>query len=158
MRLYHLNRRRLLTAAPALALIGCAQGPKVYRLQVSRDDGCVCCSGWADAMEKTGRFRVEMFDAGDLPTFKRHAGVPGGFAGCHTALVENYVIEGHVPPADVLRLLEEKPAGVLGLVVAGMPRGSPGMEQENGQKDEFIVYAFKAGEAKYEFAVYPGSA
>lgn len=153
-----LNRRRLLIAAPVM-LAGCApQAPKVYDLQTSRDDGCTCCTQWAKTLEATGRFRISMFDAGDLPSFKRSVGVPEGMAGCHTAMAERYVIEGHVPAADILRLLEQKPAGVLGLVVPGMPRGSPGMEQPNGAKDEYIVYAFKAGGVKEEFAHYPGSA
>jgi hypothetical protein len=155
-RLFHLNRRKLLVAAPAV-LAGCAQQPRVYDLRTSRDDGCVCCSEWAKVLEATGRFRITMFDAGDAPGFKRSVGVPAGMAGCHTALAENYVIEGHVPANDILRLLEEKPRGVLGLVVPGMPRGSPGMEQENGAKDEFVVYAFRAGGVTEEYAFYPGN-
>jgi hypothetical protein len=157
-KLIQLNRRSLLLATPAL-VAGCTSpGPRIYDLQTSRDDGCICCSAWAKTVEATGRFRVSMFDAGDMPTFKRSVGVPVGMAGCHTAMAERYVVEGHVPAADILRLLEERPKDVLGLVVPGMPRGSPGMEQENGAKDEFVVFAFKAGGVKEEFAFYPGNA
>jgi hypothetical protein len=118
----NLHRRHLLIAAPVL-IAGCQTPPKVYNLRASRDEGCTCCSAWADAMQATGRFKVSMFDAGGLPAFKRSAGVPESMAGCHTAMAENYVIEGHVPPEDVLRLLEQKPRCILGLVVPGMPRG-----------------------------------
>ncbi len=151
------NRRSLLLVPPAFAIAGCKTTPKIYELKTSRDDGCMCCSSWAEQMEATGRFRVAMFDAGDLPSFKRSVGVPVGMAGCHTALVESYVIEGHVPAEDILRLLDEKPKGVLGLVVPGMPRGAPGMEQPNGTKDAFVVWAFKVGDVKEEFASYPGN-
>jgi hypothetical protein len=150
------DRRSLLLASPALA-IGCAQGPKIYDLQATRDDGCLCCGDWVKAVESTGRFRVTMFDASDLPSFKRSAGVPVGMASCHTAMAGKYVIEGHVPPEDILRLLDERPAGVVGLVVPGMPRGSPGMEQPNGVKDAFVVYAFNAGQEVLEYASYPGN-
>lgn len=150
------DRRALLLAALVLAS-GCARGSRIYDLKISRDDGCLCCTHWAKTIEATGRFRVSMFDAGDMPTFKRSVGVSVGMAVCHTAMAENYVIEGHVPAADILRLLGDKPKAVLGLVVPGMPRGSPGMEQESGAKDEFIVHAFKAGDATEKFAFYPGN-
>ena len=153
-----IDRRSLMLAGSGLALAACAQTPKVYDLLVSRDDGCTCCASWAAAMEKTGRFKVSMFDAGDLLSFKRSVGVPEGLAGCHTAKVEGYIIEGHVPAREILRLLEERPASVLGLAVAGMPRGSDGMEQANGQKDAFTVWAFEAGGVKHAYASYPASA
>lgn len=152
------DRRTLLLATPALVAGCAAPGPKIYDLQTSRDDGCLCCGEWAKRFEATGRFRVTLFDAGDMPTFKRSVGVPTGMVGCHTAMAEKYVIEGHVPAEDVLRLLEQKPKDVLGLVVPGMPRGSPGMEQPDGAKDEYVVFAFKAGGVTEEFARYSGSA
>jgi hypothetical protein len=152
-----LHRRSLLLAAPVL-IAGCQAHPKVYELQASRDDGCLCCGEWVKTLEATGRFRIAMFDQGDAPSFRRSVGVPEGMAGCHTALVEKYVVEGHVPAADILRLLDRRPKGVLGLVVPGMPRGSPGMEQPNGAKDAYIVFAFRAGGVTEEFAKYPGDA
>ena len=81
---YPINRRNLLLTTSAL-LAGCVQGPKVYNMDVSRDDGCTCCGGWAVAMEQTGRFKVNMFDAGDAVAFKRSAGVPAGMGACHTS-------------------------------------------------------------------------
>jgi hypothetical protein len=153
-----LSRRRLLLTTTAVLVSACAQGPKVYDMKVSRDDGCTCCTAWADVMEKSGRFRVTLFDAGDAPEFKRSVGVPRGMGACHTAMIGNYVFEGHVPAEDILRFMEEKPAGVLGLVVPGMPRGSAGMDQPNGAKDTFIVYAFKTGGATTEYATHSGNA
>jgi hypothetical protein len=152
----HLSRRHLLLTTAAIAATACAQGPKVYEMKVSRDDGCTCCSAWAEVMEKSGRFKVTMFDAGDAPTFKRSVGVPVGMGACHTAMIGNYVFEGHVPAEDILRFMDEKPEGALGLVVPGMPRGSAGMEQPNGAKDTFVVYAFKAGGATSEYATHSG--
>jgi hypothetical protein len=148
-----LHRRHLLLAAPAL-LAACNTGPKVYEMKVTRDVGCVCCHGWVEALSKSGRFRITMFDAGDPSAFKQSVGVPDDLAGCHTGIVNAYVVEGHVPEADILRLLEQKPKGVLGLAVPGMPRGSPGMEQPNGLKDEFWVYAFDKDGGQTEFAHY----
>lgn len=152
-----LDRRTLLLASPVLLGLASCNGPRIYTLQASRDDGCLCCGEWVKTLEATGRFNIMMFDQGDVPSFKRSVGVPEGMAGCHTALVETYVIEGHVPAADILRLLEQRPRGVLGLVVPGMPRGSPGMEQPNGAKDAYTVFAFEAGGVAREFATYPGN-
>jgi len=77
---------------------------------------------------------------------RRRAGVPRELESCHTAFVDSYVIEGHVPPASVWRLLGERPAGVLGLAVPGMPVGSPGMETPLGSVGEpYTVWLFSVG-------------
>jgi len=149
-----MNRRHILLATPALLAGACTSGPRRYQLQVTRDDSCSCCAGWAAAMEKSGRFQVIVFDAGDPASFKRSVGVPNGFGACHTAKVEGYVIEGHVPAADILSLIEKKPPAVIGLVVPGMPRGSPGMEQTSGAKDEIIVWAFDKNGVTSKYASY----
>lgn len=153
-----LNRRGLLLAGTALMTVGCAApAVQVYEIRTSRDDGCICCAGWATKLEETGRFSVTMLEAGEAPDFKRSAGVPDGMAACHTAMIGPYVIEGHVPADDILRLLAEKPRDVLGLVVPGMPSGSPGMEQPNGAQDAFVVYAFKTGGVMEAFSHYPAA-
>ena len=72
---------------------------------------------------------------------RKKNGVSGRLAGCHTALVEDYVVEGHVPAEDILRLLEERPK-IAGLAVRGMPAGSPGMEGLGGGKEPYVVIAF----------------
>lgn len=89
-------------------------------------------------------FEAKAIDVSDseLVAVKREQGVPSQLASCHTALVEGYVIEGHVPAADIKRLLEERP-DVRGLAVPGMPMGSPGMESPTGQKEPYSVIAFR---------------
>ena len=79
-----------------------------------------------------------------MPSIKRQYGVPEQLASCHTAIVGGYAIEGHVPLADVERLLKDRPAGIKGIAVPGMPRGSPGMEMPDGARDQFDVIAFNA--------------
>ena len=138
-----MQRRTLLKWLGASATLGaCQQTPRVYAMQVSRDVGCPCCHVWTDLMEKTGRFTVTMIDVPDLPAYKHKVGVPPGLGSCHTALVDGLVVEGHVPSEDILRLLAERPTGVKGIAVPGMPRGSPGMEQPNGAVDPYEVIAF----------------
>ena len=144
-----------LSTSTALSLTAwvaaCQQAPRVYDMQVSRDTGCPCCHVWTELMEATGRFRVAMVDAPDLLAFKQKLGVPAGLRSCHTAVVETLVVEGHVPAEDILRLLEQRPVGVGGIAVPGMPRGSPGMEQPNGVVDPYEVIAFGADERQSVF-------
>lgn len=159
-----LHRRTLLrwAAAPvvlsALGMAGaCQTAPRVYDLNVSRDDGCPCCHVWADQMLATGRFKVNLVDAPDLPAYKRKLGVPAGLDACHTAVVDGLIVEGHVPAADILRLLSERPRGVIGIAVPGMPRGSPGMEQPNGAIDSYQTIAFDAEGRQSVFAEHAGN-
>lgn len=114
---------------PAAAPASQAAGQPLPTLLVYKTATCGCCAGWVDHMRAAG-FTV---DARDLPTnaelmrVKLDAGVPGAMATCHTALVDGYVVEGHVPADQVKRLLAERPS-VAGIAVPGMPIGSPGME------------------------------
>ena len=94
-------------------------------IAVSKDPNCACCTGWADYLRKWG-FPVVVVEALDLGAIRLRLGVPADLAGCHTAQVAQYVLEGHVPVGAILRLLRERPAGI-GLAVPGMPAGSPGM-------------------------------
>lgn len=102
---------------------------------------CGCCRGWVDHMRQAG-FAV---DARDLPGnvelmgIKVDAGVPGEMATCHTALIDGYVVEGHVPAEQVKRLLTERPA-VAGIAVPGMPTGAPGMEGPNAQPYQVLSW------------------
>ncbi len=138
-----MQRRTVLKWVAASATLGaCQQTPRTYDMQVSRDVGCPCCHVWTELMEKTGRFTVTMIDVPDLPAYKQKVGVPAGLGACHTALVDGLVVEGHVPSEDILRLLAERPTGVKGIAVPGMPRGSPGMEQPNGAIDPYETIAF----------------
>jgi hypothetical protein len=156
-----LQRRTVLkwgTAPVVLAMLGgCQAPPRVYDLNVSRDEGCPCCHVWAEQMEATGRFRLNLVDTPDLPAYKRSLKVPAGLGSCHTTLVDGLVVEGHVPAEDILRLLAEKPRGVIGIAVPGMPRGSPGMEQPNGVVDSYKVIAFDAQGGQSDFSFHAGN-
>ncbi len=117
------------SAAPALAMT------------VYRDPSCGCCEAWATIARKAG-YQVEVVDHPDMARVKRQYGVPAQFASCHTTLVGDYVVEGHVPLGDVTRLLRVRPADIKGIAVPGMPLGSPGMETPDGAKQPFQVMAF----------------
>ena len=106
-------------------------------LVVTRNASCGCCRLWVEHMRQAG-FMVEVHDVDNLDPIKTRVGVPVGKGSCHTAEVGGYFIEGHVPAADVKRLLAEKPAA-RGLVVPGMPLGSPGMEGVDGAARPYTV-------------------
>lgn len=110
-------------------------------MTIHRDPGCGCCEQWAERARQAG-YQVAMLDNTDMSAIKRKLGVPGALASCHTTVVGGYVIEGHVPLEEVRRLLAARPAGIRGIAVAGMPRGSPGMEMPDGSTDPFQVLAF----------------
>lgn len=109
---------------------------------VHRDPGCGCCEKWAQAVQaKLGR-KVVITDDASRAAFQRQAGVPLQLSSCHTAVVDGYVFEGHVPVADMKRLLATHPAGIKGLAVAGMPLGSEGMEVAGAKPQPYEVIAF----------------
>ncbi len=157
-----LDRRGLLAGSiagiGALAMMAplsaCATEARVYDMHVNRDAGCGCCHGWMVIIGRSGRFRPTMTDAPNMAEIKRQLGVPDDLASCHTATVDGLVIEGHVPEADILRLLDTRPAGVRGLAVPGMPMGSPGMDQPSGRREAFDVFAFEANGRRSVFSHY----
>lgn len=113
--------------------------PAADTVVVYKDPSCGCCSKWIEHLKQSG-FKVEPHDESAMNPLKTRLGVPLELASCHTAVVGGYLIEGHVPAQDIRRLLTEKPA-IKGLVVPGMPIGSPGMEQGE-RKDPYEVLAF----------------
>jgi hypothetical protein len=118
---------------------------------VYKSPTCGCCAAWADHMRENG-FTVQVVDVadpGELAATKAEHGVPADLGSCHTALVNDYVIEGHVPAAAVRQLLEEAPP-VHGLAVPGMPMGSPGMEGPHA--DRYDIIAFRRSGAREVFA------
>jgi hypothetical protein len=110
-----------------------------------KNPGCGCCDAWADHLRAHG-FTVESIDDPDIQAFKAEQNVPRPLMSCHTAVIDGYFIEGHVPANDILRLLKEKPENVAGLVVPGMPLGSPGMEHPRPQ-DFNTIAVLADGEA-----------
>lgn len=127
---------RLSLFAP-LALIACAQAATAATLEVIKTPTCGCCSVWVERMQAAG-FTVKARNVEDTSPIAKAAGVPDGLRSCHTAKVGGYVIEGHVPAADIKRLLAQKPRGAVGLSVPGMVAGSPGMEVP-GRSDRYQV-------------------
>jgi hypothetical protein len=119
----------------ALAPFHGATGEEPAAMTVWKTPWCGCCGNWVAHMRANG-FRVEVREVEDLEPVKKMAGVPGPLQSCHTASVGGYVVEGHVPAADVKRLLATRPAA-RGLATPGMPSGSPGME--NGERDPYDV-------------------
>ena len=124
----------LITAAGVLA-----QGKPM--VQVYKDPTCGCCSNWVEHLRTQG-FSTKTTDVADIDQVKAKNKVPREQRSCHTALVGGYVIEGHVPAADIQRLLKQRPAGVIGLAVPGMPIGSPGMEVPGSRPQAYNVIAF----------------
>jgi hypothetical protein len=116
---------------------------------VFKDPNCGCCKEWVTHLRKHA-FNVVVKDTSDLATIKATARVPRQLHSCHTAFVNGYVVEGHVPAADVQRMLAEKPK-VAGIAVPGMPAGSPGMEVP-GRVDRYDVVAFGRDGATTVFA------
>lgn len=107
-------------------------------IDVYKSPTCGCCSKWVKHLRDNG-FTVRAHDVQNVAPYKIKYGVSQPLASCHTATVNGYTIEGHVPAADIKRLLKEKPK-VTGLAVPGMPMGSPGMEGH--RKDAYNVFSF----------------
>ena len=130
----------LALATPSLASAATA-------IIVHRDPGCGCCEQWAAQVRAQFGRRVTMIDDQRRAGFQRAQGVPAHLASCHTAIIDGMAFEGHVPIADMKRVLAQRPRGVKGLAVAGMPIGSPGMEVPGRPAQSFNVVAFgPAGE------------
>jgi hypothetical protein len=122
------TRRELFALLAAVAPLAATRAaPPAPAIAVWRTPTCGCCGAWVRHLEAAG-FRTEVTVQDDLLPIKRRYGITPALESCHTAVVAGYVIEGHVPAADIARLLRERPAGVQGLAVPGMPAGSPGME------------------------------
>jgi len=118
-----------------------------------KNPGCECCTKWAALMNQD-QFEVIERPIPNIIEVKREKGVPPRFESCHTAMVGEYFVEGHVPIEDVNRLLKEKPEGAIGLSVPGMPVGSPGMEVPGRQADKFDVFLVKEDGTTEIFASY----
>ena len=117
---------------------------------VYKSPSCGCCSKWVDYLRKQG-FTVVTHDTSGMSAVKAELGVPDAMSSCHTATVGGYVIEGHVPAADIERLLREHPK-VIGLSVPGMVTGSPGME--GGTPEHYKVMMFGAKGTTTVFSAY----
>lgn len=151
-----LSRRALMFGGGAVAAAGVAAalplafreaGDELPRVTVWKSPSCGCCADWVQHMRSAG-FAVTAHDVDDLDRIKARNGIAPEVGSCHTAEVEGYVLEGHVPADSVKRLLAERPRAK-GLAVPGMPQGSPGME--TGIKENYeVLLLTDAGSAVFE--------
>lgn len=124
-------------------------------IHVAKTRGCGCCVAWMDRLSDAGFLPEGQNVGGALVRLKMGRGIPVSMFSCHTATIEGYTIEGHVPPADITRLLEERPDAI-GLAVPGMPIGSPGMDFGD-DSDAYDVFLIKKDGSTEIFSSYPAS-
>ncbi len=136
------TRRSFILAAGAALALGMAPSAgarlELPLVTVFKEPACGCCGKWVTHLRDNG-FRVETREVADVTPLRREYGVPDELASCHTAIVSGYAIEGHVPAADIKRLLREG-TKAKGLAVPGMVAGSPGMEQGPPNKYATVVF------------------
>lgn len=125
-------------AATETVLASSAVDQDLPTVVVYKTETCGCCNGWVEHLRAAG-FNVDARNVRDLMSVKLDAGVPGPLVTCHTALVDGYVVEGHVPVEQIQRMLAERP-DVAGIGVPGMPMGSPGMEGPNAQPYQVLAF------------------
>lgn len=129
--------------AIALALTLIATPALAAELTLYKSPSCGCCQGWAEYMQGQG-WKTKVVDVDEIERIKRRHGVPARMESCHTAIIDGYVVEGHVPVAAIDKLLKERPRAT-GLSAPGMPQGSPGM---SGTPEPYVVYLFGPDGAK----------
>ncbi|MDD4914413.1 MAG: DUF411 domain-containing protein [Methylococcales bacterium] len=139
-----MNNKLLKTVAASILLgfslgLHAEESAAVPEMTVYRSPGCSCCGKWLEHMQHSG-FTVKTVMSDDMQAIKEKLGIPDKLASCHTATVDGYVVEGHIPAGDVRKLLLNKPA-VAGIAAPNMPLGSPGMEA-GGQKQAYQVMSF----------------
>ena len=151
-----MNRKPLSILFASLAIAACAQAAAAATIDVAKTPWCGCCTEWVERMREAG-YTVNVSDVEDTAPMARAGGVPDAARSCHTARVAGYTIEGHVPAADIERLLEEKPDAV-GLAVPGMVAGSPGMETPGDATPGYQVMLIGKDGNLSVWATHPGSA
>jgi len=137
-----IDRRKMLLQSIGVIGMVTLTGPIAFAndaIIVYKSPTCGCCNAWIDHLQAAG-FSVRARNVADMTSIKTRHGVPVSMRSCHTAIVGEYVIEGHVPADDIRRLLDEGQQ-VAGLAVPGMPAGSPGMEM-TGHQDQYTVWSF----------------
>jgi hypothetical protein len=153
-----IDRRLFLASLGAAAAAGMAgRASAVFtptQFLVWHAPGCGCCLEWARQMGVALGRKLPIVEVQDLAAIKKARGVPDDLQSCHTAVIAGYVVEGHVPPADIKRLMKSGSRSVRGLAVAGMPLGSPGMETHDNHKQPYKVIAFAANGRRSVFASY----
>ncbi|WCE30541.1 DUF411 domain-containing protein [Vibrio sp. SCSIO 43137] len=118
-----------------------------------KSPSCGCCTVWADILEKKG-FQIEVHHQNQWNSIKQKHGLPSELVSCHTAIIDGYLIEGHVPASEIERLLAEKPDNIAGLSAPGMPQYSPGMAGKEGEYKGFDVVAFDSSGKTWVYKSY----
>ena len=127
----------------ALSFSSAASAEELSKATMHKMPECTCCEGHAEHLRANG-FAVKIREVPDLTPIRKAEGVPADLEGCHTILIGDYVVEGHVSAGTIKRLLTERPAGVEGIAMRGMPTGVPGMP---GPKEGPVeIFAFGDGE------------
>jgi hypothetical protein len=132
------SRRAILSALLTCVMTMGAVAQQPPKVAVFKSPTCGCCTKWVEHLRTSG-FAPTATNVGDMTAVKATHHVPAALQSCHTAIVGGYVIEGHVPAADIRRLLKEHPA-IAGLAVPGMPAGSPGMEGPNAKPYDVVAF------------------
>ena len=123
-----IDRRTMIgLLAATIPAAACAKPVKAAELRIYKSPYCGCCGAWVDHVKASG-IKTVVKDMEDVTPVARKVGVPDALRSCHTAVIEGYFVEGHVPAVDIRKLLRERPKA-RGIAVPGMPIGSPGMEQ-----------------------------
>ncbi len=135
--------RPLAAAILVTGLAACQPQAQPQEVTVYKSATCGCCKKWVSHLRDNG-YKVKTINVANIRTIKKEQGVPEQLASCHTALVDGYVVEGHVPAAAIKRLLAERPK-TKGIAVPGMPMGSPGMK--GSRKDKYEVLTFNNNSA-----------
>jgi len=154
------SRRSLIIVAGAAslgALAGRATAAPtsgVASIKIYKDPGCGCCEAWVDHLKGAG-FKADVEERTDMADLKERLGVPTELASCHTGVINGYVIEGHVPAADIKRLVATRPVGK-GLAVPGMPVNSPGMEVPGEPNERYTVWLFQGDGKRTAFSQHGG--
>jgi hypothetical protein len=139
-----MRRRDLLcrTASLCVLLVLPGRADATPKVTVTKDPNCGCCNGWVEHLRAAG-FSVDTIDSPAINRVKAKLGVPHELASCHTAEVDGYIIEGHVPESAIRKFLKERPQA-RGLAVPNMPVGSPGMEVDGSPAEAYTVFVFGA--------------
>ena len=138
------------TAAVAFATVSSTSTETALAAEITvyKSPTCGCCAKWVEHLEANG-FTVNTEDVADISRVKSELGIPSELASCHTAIIDGYLVEGHVPAQSIKRLLAERPQ-VAGLAVPGMPTGSPGMEGPNPQRYDVVAFDAAGGRRVFE--------
>ncbi|MFH5885192.1 DUF411 domain-containing protein [Halalkalibaculum sp. DA3122] len=154
MKFHYRSPFSAITLSLILLLLGACSGKKsgsdANSITMYKNEGCMCCAEWATYLEQNG-FEVEQVATQNLQAIKMDNDIPYDMGSCHTAVVGDYVVEGHVPVEDIKNLLAEKP-DARGIAVPEMPIGSPGMEMPGRPAEPYKVFLFQEDGSREVYA------